>query len=161
MACAAHHQQRGRPLEAIARLCASAEAIGGIRPDQGPLSHLNALSASAHLQAGQAAEALAGIERALAHPVGSPVADKVHGPGIAALAAAVDGELTRAEQLARTVAHAADQLGLDSHEPGRRYADLAQVEVHLERNDHETAARILRQLTQARRGESSPDVAAA
>ena len=149
MACAEHHQQRGQPLEAIARLCAASEAIGGIRPDRGPLSHLHASSASAHFQAGKAAEARAEIERALAHPVGSPVADKVHGPGIAALAAAVDGELTRADQLAGSVAHAADQLRLGSHEPGRIFADLALVEVHLERHDHEAAARILHRITQA------------
>ena len=47
------------------------------------------------------------------------------------------------------VAHAADQLGLGSHEPGRIFADLALVEVHLERNDHEAAARILHRVTQA------------
>ena len=78
-----------------------------------------------------------------------PVADKVRGPGLAALAAAVDGELTRAEQLARTVADAADELGLGGHEPGRTFADLALVEVHLERHHHDIAASILHQLTQA------------
>ena len=149
LACAEHHQQRGQPLEAIARLCAASQAIGGIRPDRGPLSHLDASIASAHVQAGKAAEGRAELERALAHPVGSPVADKVHGPGIAALAAAVDGELTRADQLAGLVVHAADQLRLGSHEPGRTFADLALVEVNLERNDHETAARILDRITQA------------
>ena len=149
MACAELHQHRGQPIEAIARLCAASKAIGGIRPDRGPLSHLHASIASAHLQAGKAAEGRAELEQALAHPVGSPVADKVHGPGIAALAAAVDGELTRADQLARTVAHAADQLCLGSHEPGRHFADLALVEVHLERNDHEAAARIVHRVAQA------------
>ncbi len=152
MAGAEHQQQRGQPLEAIVRLHTAAEAIGGIWPDHGPLSHLEASSASAHLQAGQAAEALAGIERALAHRVGSPVADKVHGPGIAALAAAVDGELTRADRLARSVTDAADQLGLGRHEPGRTFADLALAEIHLERHDHETAARIIHRITCA--GES-------
>ena len=87
--------------------------------------------------------------RALAHPVGSPVADTVRGPGLAALAAAVDGELTRAEQLARTVSDAADELGLGAHEPGRTFAHLALVEVHLERHHHDIAASILHQLTQA------------
>ena len=45
------------------------------------------------------------------------------------------------------VADAADQLRLGSHEPGRIFADLALVEVHLERDDHETAARILDRVT--------------
>ena len=44
---------------------------------------------------------------------------------------------------------AADQVGLARHEPGRTLADLALVAIHLERHDHEIAARILRQLTQA------------
>jgi LuxR family maltose regulon positive regulatory protein len=153
MAHAAHHQQRGQPLRAIARLRAAAEATGGIRSPRGPLGHLDASIATAQIQAGQPADALAGIERALPHPVGSPVADDVHGPGIAALAAGVNGELTRAEQLARLVAHAADELGVSRHEPGRTFADLALAEVHLERHDHETAARILRRITQA--GEAS------
>ena len=102
MAFAEHHQQRGQPLEAIARLRAASDAIGGIRPHRGPLAHLHATIASAHLQAGQAADGRAGPERALSQQVGSPAADTVHGPGIAALAAAVDDELTLAEQLART-----------------------------------------------------------
>ena len=110
MARAEHHQHRGQPLQAIARLRAAAEAIGDTQPDRGPLAHLDVSSASAHLQAGQAARALAGIERVLADQLGSPVADVVRAPGIAALAAAFDGELTRAEQLARIGAHAADEL---------------------------------------------------
>ena len=40
------------------------------------------------------------LERALAHPVGSPVADDVRHPGIAAFVAAVAGELSRADELA-------------------------------------------------------------
>ena len=113
-------------------------------------SRTSTLRAQAHTsRPGKQPKRSPAIERALAHPVGSPVADKVRGPGIAALAAAVDGELTRAEQLARIVADAADELGLGGHEPGRTFADLALVEVNLERHDHDTAASILHQLTQA------------
>ena len=59
------------------------------------------------------------------------------------------GSSRRADQLAGLVAHAADQLRLGSHEPGRTFADLALVAVNLERNDHEAVARILHRITQA------------
>jgi LuxR family transcriptional regulator, maltose regulon positive regulatory protein len=143
------HMRRGQPLQAIVRLRAATKAIGAVRPDAGPLAQLDTVTAGAHLQAGQAAEALAGFEQARAHPVGSPVADQVRGPGIAALAAAVDGEYTRADRLATIAAHAADELGLGSHEPGRTFANLALVEVHLERHDHDAAARVLHRITLA------------
>jgi LuxR family transcriptional regulator, maltose regulon positive regulatory protein len=152
MVRAVHHEHLGQPLEAIVRLRDAGEAVGRTRVDEGPLAHLDVLMAGAHLQAGQAPEALVILERAMAHPCGDVVADRVRGPGIAALAAAVEGELTRADHLARHAVHAADQLGLGDLEPGRVLANLAIAEVHLERDDHGTAECLLHRVNETSDG---------
>lgn len=149
MARAEHHQQQGQPLQAIAHLRAAEEAIGRVRPGRGPLADLDVSIAIAHLQAGQAAEALASLDDDFVRPTGTPVADEVRRCGIAAFATALAGELTRAEQLATGVVHHANEDRLGRHGLGRTLADLGLVELHLDRHDHESAARILRQLTQA------------
>ncbi len=89
------------------------------------------------------------LDEARAHPAGGRVADDVRVPGVAAYVAAATGELTEAARLAACAERAADQLGLGDHEPGRIFAGMGLVELHLERHDHEAAARILDEVTRA------------
>jgi LuxR family maltose regulon positive regulatory protein len=94
-------------------------------------------------------EAGAILEHALAAPVGNPVTDGVRHPGGAAFVAALSGELARARHLAASAVAAADRLGLASHDPGRVLAGLALVELHLERDEPESAVRVLDEVKQA------------
>ncbi len=144
-----HHQLRGQPREAIRRLHLALDAVGGRPPSRGLLSLLHAATAGAHVQAGELDAAGAVVEQALAHPTGGRVADDVRVPGIAAFVAASGGDLSRADELAAHTGRAADQLGLGDHEPGRIFAGLALVELHLERHEHDAAGRILDQVMRA------------
>jgi ATP/maltotriose-dependent transcriptional regulator MalT len=144
-----HHQHRGQPREAIRHLHRAREFVGGRPPSHGLMSLLHAAAAGAHVQAGDLDAAGAVVEQALAHPTGGRVADDVRVPGIAAFVAATAGELSRADQLAARTRTAADQLGLGDHDPGRIFAGVALVELHLERHEHEAAGRILDEVTRA------------
>ena len=129
------------------------KAVGGRPPSRGLLSLIHAATAAAHVQAGDLDAAAAVLDEALAHPIGGRVADEVRVPGIAAFVAAATGELSRADRARRHAPSAADELGLGDHEPGRIFAGLATAEVHLERHDHEAAARMLDERHAGRRGE--------
>ena len=144
-----HYQHRGQPLEAIRHLDKALEALGGTPPDRGLLSLVYAATARAHVQAGQLDLAGAVVEHALAHPTGNALADEVRNRGIAAYVAAVAGDLSRAQAIATSCRDAADRLGLGRHEPGRIYAGMAEVEVHLERNDVASARRLLDEVKRA------------
>ena len=148
-----HHQHRGQPLTATRHLELAMKAVGGRPPSRGLLSLIHAATSAAHVQAGDLDAAAAVLDEALAHPIGGRVADEVRVPGIAAFVAAATGELSRADQLVTRAERAADELGLGDHEHGRIFAGLATAEVHLERHDHEAAARTLDELTRA--GEAS------
>lgn len=148
-----HHMHRGQPLEAVRRLGRALDGVGGRPPGQGLLSLVHAATAHAHIQAGEMDAARVVLERALAHPTGARVADDVRVPGMAAFVAADAGELSRADELATHTTEAADQLGLGEHEPGRIFAGMALVEIHLERREHDLAAQILEKVTCA--GEAS------
>jgi ATP/maltotriose-dependent transcriptional regulator MalT len=137
-----HHQSHGQPLEALRRAGLALDAVGGHPPNVGLLPLLPVSTARAHIQAGQMDQAWTILEHAQANPIGSPVADAVRNRGVAAFVAATDGELRRATELVWSTKDAADQLGLGTHEPGRIYAGLAMVEVHLERHEHENAREV-------------------
>ena len=143
-----HHQNRGQPLEAIRHLRAASDALGGRPGSIGLLSLLYVAMARAHILAGELDEAQAILDDALANPVGNPVADDVRHPGLAAFVAAA-GELTRAGQLGARAVRSADELGLGIHEPGRVYANVAVLEVHLERNEPDAAMALLEDVKRA------------
>ena len=143
------HHQRGQPREAIRRLRLATDAAGAGPPSPGLLTLVAASTASAHVQAGDLDAAGSVLGEARAHPAGGRVADDVRVPGVAAYVAAATGELTEAARLAACAERAADQLGLGDHEPGRIFAGMGLVELHLERHDHEAAARILDEVTRA------------
>ena len=144
-----HHQHLGQPLEAIRRLRAGLDAVGGTPPSHGLLPLVHASTARAYIQAGEPDQAGAVLERAFGEPVGSPVADDVRHPGIAAFVAALAGDLCRADELAASSVTAADQLGLCDHELGRIFAGLARVELHVERDEHEPALQVLDEVKRA------------
>ena len=140
---AEHAESRGQVLESIRRFDRAMDAMAGVPPGTGLLALLHVAVARCHVQAGQIDTARRVLQHAQDHPVGHPVADGVRTTGFAAFVAAVDGDLTRAESLARTSTEAADQLELGRHEPGRVYAGLALVETYLERNEAENASDLI------------------
>jgi LuxR family maltose regulon positive regulatory protein len=138
-----YHLHRGQPRQALRHTGAAVEALGGRQSHEGLVALVHVVTARAHLQAGDVGEANAVIEHALSHPVQSSVADDVRHPGLGSLLAATRGELSRAEELARAAIGSADRLGLPEHEPGRVFARLGLLGVHLERDDPERAVLLL------------------
>ena len=95
-------------------------------PGHGVLPLLHIGNARAHLQAGQLEKAAGIIQGALDQPVGNAVVDEVRHPGIAAFVAALSGDLSSSEALARR----AEQGGTSSvwlATLGRVFAGLAMV----------------------------------
>ena len=117
-----HHQYRGQPLEAIQRLRTALDAVGGKLPSQGSLRCCTPATL-AHLQAGQLEKAAGIIQGALDHPVGNPVVDEVRHPGIAAFVAALSGDLSSSEALARR----AEQARTSWVWPATSWADLRRL----------------------------------
>jgi LuxR family transcriptional regulator, maltose regulon positive regulatory protein len=138
-----HLDNHGQPLEAVRRMRQASDAIGGRPPNDGLLALVHVATARAHLHAGQVDEARTVLRHARDHPVGHPVADDVRTRGVAAFVAALDGELGVATELVGAVVESADLLGLERHEPGRIYADLAMLVLHIERNELENARELV------------------
>ena len=148
MARAEHHQQRGQPLQAISRLVRR-EAIGDVRPTEAR-SHTSTLRSQPHTSRPVKLRPKRWRQSSEHSPTRSAVPSSTR--FMVRYRRARCGRRRRAHprRAARQAPHdAADELGLDAHEPERTFADLELVEVHLERHDHEIAARILHQLTQA------------
>ncbi len=144
-----HYQHRAQPLAAIPHSYAALDAVGGSPPNRSLLPLAHTALVRAHLQAGQFDEARSTVGHALARTTGNPVADCVRNPAQAAYLAAADGELSRARDLAASAIETADRLGLAIWEPGRIFAGLALVDVHLERNEQELALRVLADVKKA------------
>jgi LuxR family maltose regulon positive regulatory protein len=97
----------------------------------------------AQIQAGELDRAATLVEHAMRHPVGNRVPDDVRHPALAAFVAARAGDLSRAAELAERARRSADELALGLHEPGRIFAGLARVELHVERGEDDTATQVL------------------
>jgi LuxR family maltose regulon positive regulatory protein len=144
-----YRQRRGEPLAAIGHEEAAMVAVDGRPPSHGLLPLLHVAVARAYVQAGDMTRANVVLEHALAHPVGSRVPDEVRHPGLAAFVAARGGELSRAAHLAGEARRAADELDLGPYEPGRIFADLARVELLVERHADDEAGELLEHVNRA------------
>ena len=122
---------------------ATVDAVDGRPANKGLIPLAFSVVIRAHIQAGDFDGARAAVERAAAFPTGNALADEVRYPALTAFVAAVDGELGSATQIAADVERRCASLRIAAHEPGRIWSGLAQVEVHLQRNELEQASAVL------------------
>ena len=155
-----HHQHRGQPLEAIRRAARSPWT-----PSADRLRTAVCCRSSTPPRLAPTSRRASWTRRARSSSARSRIRSAARWPTRFAIRASPrssppsPGSCSRAAELATRAVRSADQLGLGSHEPGRIFAGLALVELHLERNEHESAVRDPRRGEAGERGESSPDAA--
>lgn len=135
-----HHLARGQVDQALHHIGIAMASFDGAPPAEGMLPLLYALQTRAHLAAGEVDEARVTIDAAIERPTGVAALDLVRFPAFRAWIAFRDGELGRADRLARTALDRADEVGLGAHEPGRVYTALTLAGLHAERLELDAAA---------------------
>jgi LuxR family maltose regulon positive regulatory protein len=137
------HLYNGESQSALRCSQAGLDVLDGRPPNKGLIPLIFSTVIRAHIQAGDLDGARTSLDAAMAYSSGNALADEIRHPAIESLMAALAGDLGRATQFAADVERRADGMRLGVHEPGRIWAGMARVEVHLERNEVGEAAAVL------------------